>query len=245
MRRRLRELALLAATAAVAACTGAAPAVPGSSSQPTGGLPTTGATQGPGATNPAGSPVARPTRVPGVIETFHAVPDLEAKLPRKAGDAELKVESVVGPTFGTAGRRHRLGLRCHFYEGRGVRCRRQQQLSDLVTRVGATPESVSIAFAFEGTRRPRAEVQATRLAGSDAAKLVEAYVAIERERYAKRQSQLAIRTETLGSKNVTVLESRGGRPNQRVRYVYASGDTLYEIRLATRPVAEEILKTLA
>jgi hypothetical protein len=234
-RRRSPLLIAFVAALAVAACGASTPG--GATDRPT----QPGSTASPGTADRT----PRPTRVPDVIEQFHAAPELEGRLPSSLGGTPLLRESVTGPTFGSAGRRHRLGLRCHRYVGRGMRCRKQKELMEALGRANLATARVEIALAYDDAQRPRAEIQATRVVGADGTAVLAAHVAVERDRAARLKRTLEVRTEDVGGKQVTVLQSQGGQPAQRVRYVYAAGDVLYEIRLASRRDAEVVLGALA
>jgi hypothetical protein len=99
---------------------------------------------------------------------FHLAPDLEGRLPKSVGPKALTVESVVANGFKDAAGTHQIGVRCRWYEGRGLRCRDEKELATALGAIGKAAGDVAIAVAYNETKDQEVEVQATRVAGADA-----------------------------------------------------------------------------
>ena len=216
-----RGVILLATVLAVAACN----ETPSQTGTPVGTLsaPTSGSGAG------------------GPETMYHLAADLEGMLPTEAGGAVLTRESVVGNGF--AGIRfHHAGLRCRWYETRGLRCRDQQQLNDVVARLSRSLDDVTIAVAYDRTRTTVIEVQALRIRGSTGEEILAAILAVEAER-GSTSGGATVTVVEIGGRSVTLL--RPGRPYPSGdRYRVAAGDVLYEIRKADEATVTGIIAKL-
>lgn len=264
MRQRLHPAALLlTAAVAVTACQGGATAT----STPAGTLPPLGSPrasapatlpplQSLGGSAPlatarptpaAGSPATgtpRPPSSPVAVTPFHAAADLERVVPTQAGGRALTVESVAGGTFRDGNGTHRVGLRCRWYADRGLRCRDQKELAAALATLGKSPADAAIAVGYNETKNREIEVQATRVAGISGDALRDAVLAVLRDGAAKRKSTLNSAPGTVGGKNVTVITYTWSYPLGLKRYLYANGDTLFDVRRADDAAAAEILQGL-
>jgi hypothetical protein len=250
-----------------AACQGAAtPTQPGGSLPALGSLKPSGVPSGGPATigpQTSASVTARPTRTPGAsgasktaaasktpagssgpTTPFHAATDLERVLPIQAGGLPLTVESVTGAGFADANGGHKVGLRCRWYQGRGLRCRDQALLASAVTALGKSVQDVAIAVAYNETENKEIEVQATRVAGVSGSQVLDATLAVLRDAAAKNKRTLNAAPGSLGGKSVTVITYSSPYPLGLRRYLYASGDLLFDIRRAYDAPAAEILQGL-
>ena len=173
--------------------------------------------------------------------TYHLAADLEARLPTVAGGAAMTKESVVGAGFQGIRLNH-AGLRCRWYETRGLRCRDQQQLNDVLARLSRSLDDVSIAVAYDRTRTTVIEVQALRINGSTGEEILAAVLAVEAGG-ASTSGGSTVTVVEIGGRSVTLL--RPGRPYPSGdRYRFASGDVLYEIRKADEATVSAIIAKL-
>ncbi len=195
-----------------------------------------------GSTTAPASPTAPPSSGPTVA--FHAATDLEGVLPTQAGGLPLTVESVTGAGFADANGNHKVGLRCRWYEGRGLRCRDQALLTSAVAALGKSVGDVTIAVSYNETKDKEIEVQATRVAGVSGSQLLDATLAVLRDAAAKDKRTLNTAPGSLGGKSVTVITYSSPYPLGLRRYLYASGDLLFDIRRAYDAPAAEILQGL-
>ena len=175
---------------------------------------------------------------------FHLAADLEGRLPTSVSGKPLTVESVRADGFKDANGAHQLGLRCRWYINRGLRCRDQKELADAVAAVGKAPGDVTIAVAYNETPDQEVEVQATRVAGADANALRDAVLKILGDDASKGGGQLNAAAGTVGGKNVVVITYSSPYPLGLRRWLYASGDTLFDVRRAYDNEATEILQAL-
>lgn len=179
----------------------------------------------------------------GPAATFHAAPDLEARMPVDAGGVALTIESVAGTGFESS-RPHRAGMRCRWYPSRGLRCRDQAGLADLLGRLGKAPGDVSIAVAYDQTRGKIIEVQGLRIAGTTGNQILEAQIALEREQAATGGRALDATSLDLAGRTLTLIRSARTYPLGTARYLMASGDVLYEIRKTDETTLEAVLGQL-
>jgi hypothetical protein len=237
----------------VAACNGGPTTptnTPGTSQAlPTLGLPTPGPAS-PGTTSAATRPPgatasgSRPSSSPVAITPFHLAPDLEQLLPTSAGGQSLTVESIVQASFSDGNGRHTIGIRCRWYENRGLRCRDQKELAAALAALGKAPQDVVIAVAYDMTRGKEVEIQATRVAGATGEQTRAAVLAALSDASAKSGHPLNVTTATVGGKSVSVISYTTSYPLGLSRWLYASADTLFDVRRADDPVAAEILQSL-
>lgn len=225
--------------AALAACDGGgggAPTAPGSGQLATGG-PTIplGTARASG-----GGPTAAATG--GSTAGFHAAPELESTLPTTAGGQDLVVESVAGTGFRDF-RTHNAGLRCRWYEGRGLRCRDQAQLDLVLDRLGRTRADVTIAVSYDASRGG-IEIQSLRVAGASGRAVLEAVLGVMQDRAAARGRPLDLSATTLNGRPVSVITYRNAYPLGRQRWFYAGADALFEVRKADESVAAEVIAGL-
>lgn len=200
--------------------------------------PTAAATQGPGGGTPAASGSAAPT------VAFHAAPELERSVPTQAGGLPLTVESVTGAGFADTAGNHKAGLRCRWYDGRGLRCRDQKELAATLAVLGKSLQDVSIAVSYNETKNREIEVQATRVAGVRGAELRDATLAVLKDAASKQKETLNAAPGTVGGKSVIVITYASPYPLGLRRYLYAAGDLLYDVRRAYDAPAAEILAGL-
>jgi hypothetical protein len=243
-------VASILVAASVIACSG-----PGGSPTGDGVLPTPGAAATP-TPRTAGSSPARtaaggesrkpfPTKKPGAtprpVVAFHEVGDLESRLPTQVAGATLVTESVSGTGFRDA-RSHKAGLRCHWYEGRGLRCRDQQQLDAVLAALGHSREDVSIAVAYT-VARGGAEIQVMRVTGVTGAALRDGMLAVMTADASAGKRQFDVQTTSIGGRDVRVVGSLRPYPLGR-RFLYAAADALYEIRMVSDDAAAQIIPGL-
>jgi hypothetical protein len=215
---------------------------PAATARPTTGGLATLAPGSPAATG--GAATAGASGSPAAVTPFHSAPELEAVVPTSADGLALAVESVTGAGFRDGNGNHAVGVRCRWYEGRGLRCRDQKELQSALTTLGKTLNDVRIGVAYNETKDREIEVQATRVAGVSGAALLDAVVAVYRDAWAKRKRTLNVSTATLGGKSVTVITYASPYPLGLRRYLYATADTLYDIRRAYDAPATAILQGL-
>lgn len=223
----LIAVALLGAV--LGACGGGGTATPGASQRPSAG-----------ATIPLGTARATggtATVAPGI--GFHAAPDLEGTLPTRAGGRSLTVESVAGTGFSDF-RRHNAGLRCRWYEDRGLRCRDQAQLDLVLDRLGRTRGDVTIAVSYDATRGG-IEIQSLRIAGASGKAVLDAVLSVMQDRATTRGRPLDLSTTTIAGRQVSVITYRNAYPLGKQRYFHASASTLFEVRKAGEAVAAEVI----
>lgn len=236
---RSRALAVLLA-AVLAGCESTAPTLPLDTPAPTivfpSRAPSPTETEGP---TPSFIPTPNPLRT-GPDAPFHDVPSLEASIPAALGGMPLAIESVRGPGF-RGKRPHNTGLRCRWYDVRGLRCRDQAQLTAVLEAIGKTREDVEIAVGYDPPNIELVEVQVLRVDGADGAKVRDAIVAVLREDYGRRNRQLDLSTERIAGKDVVVIAYKVPYPLGLRRYFYATGDRVYDIRKASRETVEELL----
>jgi hypothetical protein len=178
------------------------------------------------------------------VTPFHGATDLERLIPTQAGGLPLTVESVAGAAFQDTNGSHKIGLRCRWFAGRGLRCRDQKELVAALGALGRTPQDVSIAVGYNGTKDREIEVQATRVAGISGAQLRDAVLSALSAAAVSRKHPLTVAPGTLGGKSVVLITYRTPYPLGLRRWLYASGDVLYDIRRAYDAPAEEILRAL-
>jgi len=248
-------VSIVALAVAVVACSSPSSAPTGGTSPTLGGL----ATIGPGATgtrNPAtaaasrpaasgGShkpyPTKNPAATPRPVVAFHSVGDLEARLPTQVAGATLVTESVEGAGFRDA-HPHKAGLRCHWYEGRGLRCRDQKQLDAVLAALGHPRDDVSIGVSYT-VERGGAEIQVMRVEGVSGSALRDAVIAAMSADATKRKRQLDVQTTNLGGRDVRILNSPRAYPLGK-RFLYAASDALYEVRMVADNVAAQVIAGL-
>lgn len=164
-------------------------------------------------------------------------------MPADTGAVALSIESVAGTGFESS-RPHRAGLRCRWYPTRGLRCRDRAGLADLIGRLGKGPGDVSIAVAYDRTRATIIEVQAIRVEGTSGDQVLEAQIALERDRVAAAGGTFDASSLEVAGHTLTVIRSARSYPLGTARYLLASGDVLYEIRKADAGTLEAILAQL-
>jgi hypothetical protein len=164
-------------------------------------------------------------------------------MPGEAGGVSLSIESVLGSGFESS-RPHRAGLRCRWYETRGLRCRDQAGLNEILNRVGGLQRDVAIAVAYDRTRGILIEVQALRLAGATGQQVLDAQLALEGERAAADGRFLDVSTLELGGRTLTVIRNARAYPLGEARYLLPSGEILYEIRKTDEATLETVLGQL-
>jgi hypothetical protein len=227
MRASLHPVAVLVVVV-VAACQGS------SATWPAASLP--GLRSAPPSTGAGGS--SAPT------VAFHAAADLEQAIPTQAGGLPLTVESITGAGFADANGNHNAGLRCRWYEGRGLRCRDQQYLVAVLAALGKSPQEVTIAVGYNETKNKEIEVQATRVAGVTGAQIRDAVLSVLRDAATKGKRTLNAEPATVGGKSVIVITNALPYPLGLRRYLHASGDLFFDIRRADDAPAAEILQRL-
>ena len=175
---------------------------------------------------------------------FHAAVTLEQTIPTQAGGLPLTVESVTGAGFTDANGNHKPGLRCRWYEGRGLRCRDQQYLATVLAALGKSPQDVTIAVGYNETKSKEIEVQATRVSGVTGTQVRDAVLSVLRDAATKDKGTLNAATTTVGGKSVVMITNGSTYPLGLHRYLYANGDTFFDIRRADDAPAAEILQHL-
>jgi hypothetical protein len=179
----------------------------------------------------------------GPAAVFHAAPDLEARMPTDANGSALTVESVLGTGFESS-RPHRAGLRCRWYETRGLRCRDQAALVGLVGRLGKAASDVSISVAYDRTRGSIIEIQALRIAGTTGQQVLDAQLAVEGERASATGDTLDAAPLEVGGRQLTVIRNARSYPLGEARYLLATADVLFEIRKTDETTLAAVLAKL-
>lgn len=198
---------------------------------------------GPGTTQ--ATPVqSRGTKSGGAGTPFHLATDLEGSLPTQVENRPLAIESVAGASFQDTNGSHTIGFRCRWYAGRGLRCRDQAPLVAALASLGKQPADVAVAVAYDENTGEEVEVQVTRVAGVSGAALRDAILAALRDAAIKRKTTLNTTTDTVGGKSVVTIHYKYTYPLGLSRYLYASGNVLYDVRRASDAEAPEILQGL-
>jgi hypothetical protein len=229
--------------ASTAAATTAAPPSAVVPSAPPAG-PTAGRTLAPAFTPEPSPGLTAGTGPSGSATPFHAAAELEHVLPAQAGGLPLAVESVTGAGFSDANGAHSVGLRCRWYDGRGLRCRDQKTLVAALAALGRALGDVTVAVGYNETKNKEIEVQATRITGVTGAQVRDAVLAVMRDAALKAKRTLKTTDATVGGKSVTVITYASPYPLGLRRYLYASGDLFFDIRRAYDAPAAEILQAL-
>ncbi len=164
-------------------------------------------------------------------------------MPRDANGVALTVESVLGTGFASS-RPHRAGLRCRWYESRGLRCRDQAGLAALLGRVGKAASDVTISVGYDRTRGSIIEIQALRIAGTTGAQVLDAQLAVERERASADGGVLDASALEVGGRQLTVIRNPRNYPLGEARYLVAADDVLYEIRKTDEETLAAVLGKL-
>src|SRR5207247_1392293 len=82
---------------------------------------------------------------------------------------------------------------CHWYEGRGLRCRDQKQLDAVLAAVGRSRADVSIAVSYT-VERGGAEIQVMRVEGVSGSALRDAVIAAMSADASRSKRQLNVQT---------------------------------------------------
>jgi hypothetical protein len=176
-------------------------------------------------TPPAGSPAttAAPTAtvsgglpVPGL----NADPALEAQLPGDVRGRSLTKVSVKGSSLPNVG------------SGQA------DAFNEMLRRLGTSAENLTVALALDLTGALGAQAFAFRLAGTDAARLINEL----RQAATASNQNVVIGQATLGGKSVTTITNPAS--TQGVLYAYAKGDTAFMVQAKDQALAEEILSRM-
>jgi hypothetical protein len=189
-------------------------------------------------------PTTRPAASSGPTTQVHQAADLERAVPSQGGGLPLTVVSLTGAGFSDGRGKHNAGLRCRWYADRGLRCRDQALLAAALGTLRKSLADVAIAVGYNETRDKEIEVQATRVAGASGTQVRDAVIGAMRAAATKRQATFNASTASAGGKSVVLITSGSSYPLGLHRYLYASGDTLFDVRRADDAPAADILQRL-
>jgi hypothetical protein len=172
---------------------------------------------------PAASPSVAAPQTPS-----HAAADLEAQLPKKAGDITLATESyaageILGPSDPT------------------------DPLTVALGALGKTADDLVIAEAYDETGQQDLYIDAFRLDGVGGSKLARLVIddwlgaAPQPDASGGDASGLPTSTATVGGKKVTKVSQGEGAPTD---YVYVHGDVVFDVGTGDANLAKSILAAL-
>lgn len=166
-----------------------------------------------------GSPAASASDEP-LPTPVHAVPDLEAMMPKAVGSTKLTSQS----TLGTA--------------GLGTDPAIQDALTAFLAKLGKVPADLQAAEAYDDSGTTDLGVFAYRVAGVKGSVLAQAVV----DSYLKAgPAGVTTATATIGGKQVThVIYGAGGIDD----YVYAKGDVVFDVATSDPALASQALAAL-
>jgi hypothetical protein len=147
--------------------------------------------------------------------------DLEAKLPSTINGVTLTKYSFKGGDFLEAGASN------------------SQDLLDLLTALGKTPNDLSVAFAGDPAGNLDVQIGAFRVAGADSNALLAGFIASAN----KETPEEAVSQGNVGGKNVTQITDPTD-PTTGTVYVYANGDTLFYVESSDASLAGAALQAL-
>lgn len=158
------------------------------------------------------------------IPTFHGAADLEAMLPEEIGGVRLNRQSMGGETIqqlsGSSG---------------------GETLTQFVQKLGKQPSDLSAAFASDAAGK--LTVTALRVAGANQDQLLQEFKKTTQEQATKANSQVTLADATVGGKSVTTI-TRAATATTGSQYVYAKGDTLFQVATTDAALAEQALSKL-
>lgn len=147
--------------------------------------------------------------------------DLENRLPSQINGVTLVKYSVKGTTFLASGSSN------------------SQDLIDLLTALGKTPNDLSVAFAGDPSGGLDVQIGAFRVAGADSNALLTAFVAASQ----KSTPGQVVTQANVGGKNVTNIVDPADTSTSPT-YVYGNGDVLFYVLTPDPALAATALQQL-
>jgi hypothetical protein len=189
------------------------------------------------ASQPAGSVPPAPSASPAQPSGSSAVPsgsfaipsfsfpsedkDLENRLPNEINGVTLTKYSFKGSTFLSSGASN------------------SQDLIDLLSSLGKTPNDMSVAFAADPAGKIDVQIGAFKVAGADSIALLAAFVAATK----KTTPAVQVTQASVGGKNVSQITDPSDTTTGAID-VYANGDVLYYVQSPDPALAGAAIQAL-
>jgi hypothetical protein len=147
--------------------------------------------------------------------------DLENRLPSEINGVALTKYSFKGTTFLGSGASN------------------SQDLIDLLSSLGKTPNDMSVAFAADQTGKLDVQIGAFKVAGADSNALLAAFVAATKS----TTPGVQVTQANVGGKNVSQITDPTDTTTGAI-YVYASGDVLFYVQSPDPALAGAAIQAL-